>query len=346
MVTRKSSVWTEGYPPTTSPAEPLDEGPIRDIHDSIPISLLGKNWLPPPHLWSAGASAKPDYYRALGSSVAVARDTTDFKMPGFGGIPQSCKITADSGDIGALEHRFIQSGSAGHFGFLAGMQFSVAIPVLTTDVDVVELIIDDGDETTTSVAHSGSPTGGVDGDGWEWLKAVHTISSAWTELKCRVEGPADAVFNVDAGVAGLGPIPPAAWQPIPTVPARLPWVWAGVVATGDGALDVQHTLDRPGLAMAWYLRAKTGPSSADLDAQFKKGGATDLFTTAPSIADGQTVGEGGGVAGDYLARCLGRRQYVELDIDAVAGAAGLNAQLVVVHPWRPHEYLLDYDEVD
>jgi len=346
MVTRKSSVWTEGYPPTTSPLEPLDEGPIRDIHDSIPIALLSQNWLPPPHLWSDGASAAPDYYLPLGTGVAIARETTIVKMPGWGGVQQSAKVTAGGGDNGSLRHRFIQPASFGRFHFLRGMDFSVAVWVKTSEVGTVQLIVDDGDAITFSTAHTGSGTGGVDGDGWELLQVTHPISAAADRLECRVRGPASSVFYVDAGMACPGPIRPAAWQPCPTIVARLPWVYAGGLVAGNGALDVQHTLDRPGLAVAWYLRAKTGPSGAAFAAQFRKGGATDLFTTAPTIADGQTVGEAGGVAGDYLARCLGRRQYVELDVDTVSGVEGLNAQLVVIHPWRPHEHLLDFDEID
>ena len=103
---------------------------------------------------------------------------------------------------------------------------------------------------------------------------------------------------------------------------------------------------RPSLAIEWHLEAITGPSGGACTIQLAKDRTTDMFTTAPAIANGNAENTGGGVSGDYLARCLGRRVPVALDIDAVNGAAGLNVHVSFVMPWRPHEHLLERDEVD
>ncbi len=322
---------------------------LRSNWAALAESLGDGNWVANDDLriWSAGDTAAPDYWTLSGSGAAVARtgtglaDTTR-KVSDF-----ACRVTAGAGAAASLQQKLVPAGASfTRLLFLRNRAFGAGVFVKSANANAVRVGLFDGVGAQYSPYHSGSASGGPDGDGWEWLQVGRLLSGAATMLTLVIDANAGTSFHVSAPTVLFGSLVPDFPHPCRQQLVTLGWTHPGTLVAGANILGITHKLHRPGVVLEADLEVITAPTGQAVIVDFNKNGSS-MFTTRPQIAAAALTGSAA-PDGTYAQRCLGRNALVRADVDQVgstAAGADLTAALRVLMPLRPQEPFLGLGEV-
>jgi hypothetical protein len=314
---------------------------VRGNFAALPLSLGQRNWAPPITIWPAGETSVPAYYRVTGAGAIVTRRSTP-GTPYQGNT--SVEVTSGGAAAGVFERRIIQAADWAAFAFLEGLDFSAMVPVWTESPTAVRVGLFDGVDTIYSAYHTG-------GGEWELLPVKRIVGSGGTptELTLRCEANVDVIARYGQPCIRPGPVRPGFWTPAEMEERTMQWTWAGVLAVGDDALGHFPSPGLPCIVTGAHLYAGTAPTDADIEVQFAKNGADDMFATAPAIAASANSGSQAVDGATYANRCLALNDRVHLDVDQVGSSVAgsdVNAYLRFLAPVLPTQPWVTFGTVE
>lgn len=210
--------------------------------------------------WPLGDASAPAYWVVAGAGAAVARTGTGLGDTNRKWGRYAAKVTCGAGATGTLYQELVNSTDIGFAQALAGRKISFGARVKCSVANIACMRFDDGSASATTEFHSGETTTGPEGDGWEWLSAVHTVGNGPSTLRiiCSVSPVGGAQSAYFSGVTVLfDEIVPVDWLPALVTRKVFHHYGAGAQTTG---VKAYFNVDRPAVIRAATAYLNTVPT--------------------------------------------------------------------------------------
>lgn len=276
------------------------QGALAGFRNLSLVNLLGNDTF---LIWPAGNVLAPSYWALSGVGSAIQRTGSGLADGARKHGPFAARVTSGGGAAAVLTQTLI---AAGDFGMtaLVGRFIAFGVRARTGSAGGATAKFFDGVSSTFSNLHSGSLTGGPEGDGWEWLFGVHQVNAGATTLQILLETSSGGTIAYWSGAAAvLSDTPPVDWVPALVTRRSLKTFIPGNLTVGN---KWYWPIERPAIVQNISAMFETAPSgtAAVLDFDSWDGAA---YTTMLAAGLSITATQGNSISppgGTFARRCL------------------------------------------